>query len=36
MNLKIELLDLVPKIDTAGAMEHLDDEILKKLTEKLI
>jgi len=36
MNLKIELLDLVPKINTAGVMEHLDDEILKKLTEKLI
>jgi len=36
MDLKIELLDLVPKIDTAGVMEHLDDEILKKLIEKLI
>jgi len=36
MNLKIELLDLVPKIDTVGVMGHLDDEILKKLIEKLI
>lgn len=36
MNLKIELLDLVPKIDTAGVMDYLDDEILKKLIEKLI
>jgi len=36
MDLKIELLDLVPKIDTAGVMKYLDDEILKKLIEKLI
>lgn len=36
MNLKIELLDLVPKIDTTGVMGYLDDEILKKLIEKLI
>ncbi|MFC1699768.1 nucleotidyl transferase AbiEii/AbiGii toxin family protein [Candidatus Omnitrophota bacterium] len=36
MNLKIGLLDLVPKIDTAGVIKYLDDEILKKLPEKLI
>jgi predicted nucleotidyltransferase component of viral defense system len=36
MDLKIELLDLVPKVDTAKVMKYLDDEILKKLPEKLI
>ena len=36
MNLKVELLDLVPKVDTNKVMKHLDDEILKKLPEKLI
>ena len=36
MNLKIELLELVPKVDTAGVIRHLDDEILKKLPEKLL
>ena len=36
MNLKIELLELVPKVVTAGVIRHLDDEILKKLPEKLL
>lgn len=36
MNLKVELLDLIPKVDTAKVIKHLDDEILKKLPEKLI
>ncbi|MEA3305530.1 MAG: nucleotidyl transferase AbiEii/AbiGii toxin family protein [Candidatus Omnitrophota bacterium] len=36
MNLKIELLDLVSKVDIAEVITHLDDEILKKLPEKLI
>ncbi len=36
MNLKVELLELVPKIDTAKVIKYLDDEILKKLPEKLI
>jgi len=36
MNLKIELLDLVPRVDTARVIEHLDNELLKKLPEKLI
>lgn len=36
MNLKVELLDLVPKVDTTGVIKHLDDELLKKLPEKLI
>jgi predicted nucleotidyltransferase component of viral defense system len=36
MDLKVELLDLVPKIDTVKVIKHLDDEILKKIPEKLI
>ena len=36
MRLKVELLDLVPKVDTAGVIKHLDDEILKKLPDKLM
>jgi len=36
MNLKIELLDLVPKVDTAKVITHLDGEILKKMPEKLL
>lgn len=36
LDLKIELMDLVPGVDTAKVMKHLDDEILKKLPEKLI
>lgn len=36
MDLKAGLLDLVPKIDTAKVIKHLDDEILKKIPEKLI
>ncbi len=35
-NLKIDLLDLVPKIDTLKVIKHLDREILKKIPEKLI
>jgi len=36
MNLKIELLDLVPNIDTGKVIKHLDAEILKKIPEELI
>ncbi len=36
MDLKVEFLDLVPKIDTAKVIKHLDDEILRKIPEKLI
>lgn len=36
MDLKIELLDLVPKVDTNEVIRYLDSEILKKLPEKLI
>jgi len=36
MDLKLELLDLVSKIDTVKVIKHLDDEILKKIPEKLI
>ena len=36
MDLKIELLDLVPKVDTAKVITHLDDEILKRMPDKLI
>ena len=36
MKLKIELLDLVPNIDTAKVIKYLDNEFLKKLPEKLI
>ena len=35
-DLKIELLDLVPKIDTAQVIKYLDVEILEKLPDKLI
>ena len=35
MNLKIELLDLVPKVDIAKVITHLDEEILKKLPDRL-
>jgi len=35
-DLKIELLDLVPKIDTAQVTKYLDIEILEKLPDKLI
>ena len=34
--LKIELLDLVPKVNTIKVFKHLDNELLKKLPEKLI
>jgi len=36
VDLKTELLDLVADINTAKAIKHLDDEILKKLPEKLM
>lgn len=36
MRLKIELLDLVPKVDTREILNHLDEEILKELPSKLI
>jgi hypothetical protein len=36
MDLKVGLLDLVPKVDTGEVIRHLDGEILKKLPEKLI
>lgn len=36
MDLKFGLLDLVPKIDTGKVIRHLEDEILKKIPEKLI
>ena len=36
MGLKSGLLDLVPKIDTTKVIKHLEDEILKKIPEKLI
>jgi len=36
LDLKVGLLELVSKVDTAKVMKHLDDEILKKLPEKLI
>lgn len=36
MDLKIELLDLVPKVNTNEVIRYLDSEILKKLPEKLI
>lgn len=36
MDLKVGLIDLVPKVDTGAVIRHLDNEILKKLPEKLI
>ena len=36
MNLKVELLDLVPNVDTVKVIKHLDDEILKKIPERLM
>lgn len=36
MKLKIELLDLVPKINTAEVIGHLNNEILKRIPEKLV
>ncbi len=36
MGLRTGLLDLVPKIDTTKVIKHLEDEILKKIPEKLI
>lgn len=36
MRLKMELLDLVPKVDTRNILDHLDTEILKKLPDKII
>ena len=36
MRLKIELMDLVPEVDTVRVITHLDDEILKRIPERLI
>lgn len=36
MDLKLELMDLVPGVDTGKVLKHLDNEILKKLPDKLI
>jgi len=36
LDLKLELMDLVPKVDTGLVLRHLDGEILKKLPDKLI
>ena len=36
LELKMDLLDLVPGIDTNKVLWHLDDEILKRLPDKLI
>lgn len=36
MGLKSGLLDLAPKINTTKVIKHLEDEILKKIPEKLI
>lgn len=36
MNLKTELMDLVPKVNTNEVIRYLDGEILRKLLEKLI
>lgn len=35
-DLKVELLELVAKVDTNKIISHLDDELLKKIPEKLI
>lgn len=36
MDLKLELMDLVPGVDTGEVIKHLDNEILKTLPDKLI
>ncbi len=36
LNLKTELLDLVPEVDTAEVIKHMDAELLKNLPEKLL
>ncbi|MFH1877202.1 MAG: nucleotidyl transferase AbiEii/AbiGii toxin family protein [Candidatus Omnitrophota bacterium] len=36
MDLKLELLDLVPGVDTAAVIKYMDDEILKNLVDKFI
>ena len=36
LELKMDLLDLVPGIDTNKVLRHLDDEILKRLPDKLM
>ncbi|MBL7157073.1 MAG: nucleotidyl transferase AbiEii/AbiGii toxin family protein [Candidatus Omnitrophica bacterium] len=36
MNLKLELMDLVPGFDVSALLDHVDDEILKKLPKKLM
>ncbi len=36
MTFKLEIIDLAPGVDTAKALRHLDDQILKELPRKLI
>ncbi|MFH0924592.1 MAG: nucleotidyl transferase AbiEii/AbiGii toxin family protein [bacterium] len=36
MDLKVELLNLVPGVDTGKVIKHLDEELLKRLPEKLL
>lgn len=36
IDLKIELMDLVSKVDVVKVMKHMDNEILKKIPDKLI
>lgn len=36
MNLKMDLLDLIPNVNTAEILKYLDHEILKNLPDKLI
>lgn len=36
MRMKLELLELVPGIDITGVIKHLDNEILKKIPDKLV
>lgn len=35
MNLKLDLLDLVPGIDSEKVLKYMDNEILRKLLDKL-
>ncbi len=36
MKVKLELMDLVSGVDTAEVLRHLDDEILRKLPDKML
>lgn len=36
MQIKTELLDLVPEVDTGEVLDHLDREILKRIPDKLV